>query len=81
VTTKGQITIPAELRRKYGLLPHAEVEVVEKDGHVVVRLKEGGMNRGRWIAEQLRGRLSGKATMTTDELMALTRGEDDGTFR
>jgi AbrB family looped-hinge helix DNA binding protein len=32
ITAKGQITIPAELRRKYGLLPGAEVQVVEKDG-------------------------------------------------
>ena len=81
VTTKGQITIPADIRRKHGLLPHAEVEVVEKDGLVVVQLKKGGINRGRWIAEQLRGRLKGKTTMTTEEVMALTRGEDDGTFR
>lgn len=79
VTQKGQITIPVELRRKFGLLPYSEVEVVEKDGEVVVRLKEGATYRGRWIAERLRGRLKGG--MTTDELMQLTRGEDDGTFR
>ena len=41
VTEKGQVTIPIELRRKFGLLPHTEVEVVEKDGDVVVRAKEG----------------------------------------
>jgi AbrB family looped-hinge helix DNA binding protein len=76
ITEKGQVTIPVELRRKFGLLPHTEVEVVEENGHVVVRPKPGGMNRGRWIAEQMRGRLNGKATMTTEELMTLTRGDD-----
>ena len=81
VTEKGQITIPAELRRKFNLLPNTEVEVIEKDGQVVVQPKYGGMNRGRWIAEQLRGRLVGKTTMTTDEVMRLTRGEDDGSLR
>ena len=35
VTAKGQITIPAEIRRKHGLLPHAQVEVIEKDGQVL----------------------------------------------
>ena len=75
VTEKGQVTIPVELRRKFGLLPHTEVEIVEHDGHVVIRPKRGGMNRGRWIAERLRGSAS-DLTYTTDEVMAMTRGED-----
>ena len=41
VTSKGQVTIPAEIRERMGLLPHTEVEF----------------------------------TVTTDEIMALTRGE------
>ena len=81
VTSKGQVTIPVELRRRHGMLPRTEVEVVECDGQVVIRPKPGGVNRGRWIAEQVRGRLTGKTGFTTDELMAMTRGEDDGTFR
>ena len=75
VTEKGQVTIPIELRRKFGLLPHTEGEVVEKDGDVVVRAKEGGVSRGRWIAEQLRGSATNRA-LTTEQLMAMTRGED-----
>lgn len=77
ITEKGQITIPAEIRRKFGLLPHTEAEVIVKDGEVVIRQKPGGMNRGRWIAEQLRGRLKGKTDLTTEEIMAMTRGDDD----
>lgn len=75
VTEKGQVTIPVELRRKFGLLPHTEVEFVEEDGRVFLRPKPGGMNRGRWIAERLRGSAT-DLTMTTDEVMAMTRGED-----
>jgi len=75
VTEKGQVTIPAELRRKFKLLPNSEVDVLEKDGEVVIRPKYGGMNRGRWIAEQLRGRATNRE-FTTDEVMAMTRGED-----
>jgi AbrB family looped-hinge helix DNA binding protein len=75
VTEKGQVTIPVELRRKFGLLPHTEVEFVEEDGRVFLRPKPGGMNRGRWIAERLRGSRT-DFTYTTDEIMAMTRGED-----
>lgn len=75
VTEKGQVTIPVELRRKFGLLPRTEVEIVEKDGEVVIRTKAGGMSRGRWIAERLRGSATNRE-LSTDEIMAMTRGED-----
>jgi AbrB family looped-hinge helix DNA binding protein len=75
MTEEGQVTIPAELRRKFNLLPNTEVEVVEKDGQVVVQAKYGGMNRGRWIAEQLRGKATNRE-FTADELIRLLRGAD-----
>lgn len=75
VTEKGQVTIPVDYRRKFGLLPHTEVEFCEQDGQLVIRAKPGGMNRGRWIAERLRGSAT-DLTMTADEVMAMTRGED-----
>jgi AbrB family looped-hinge helix DNA binding protein len=34
ITSKGQVTIPAEIREQAGLLPHTEVEF-EFDGKVV----------------------------------------------
>ncbi|MBK6319124.1 MAG: AbrB/MazE/SpoVT family DNA-binding domain-containing protein [Dehalococcoidia bacterium] len=76
VTEKGQVTIPIEIRRKFGLRPQTEVEFVEEGGRIVlVRAKEGGVSRGRWIAEQLRGSATNRA-LTTEQLMAMTRGED-----
>jgi len=37
VTRKGQITIPAELRRKFKIEEGSKVEVVEEEGRIVVR--------------------------------------------
>jgi len=37
VTKKGQITIPIELRRKFGIEEGSKVEVVEEEGNIVVR--------------------------------------------
>ena len=79
ITTKGQVTIPAEIREAAGLLPLTEVEFGFEDG--VVTLRPAGAttrpDRGAEIVRHLRGRLrdSGAIRMTTDELMALTRGE------
>jgi AbrB family looped-hinge helix DNA binding protein len=73
ITTKGQVTIPADIREHLGLLPNTEVDF-EMDGDTVKIRKAGSANRrGQRIVEHLRGRATTK--MTTDEIMALTRGE------
>ncbi len=76
VTSKGQVTIPADIREKAGLLPNTEVDFVY-DGHSVtlVRAKATGKNRGAQLIEHLR-RYRGDVTLTTDEIMAMTRGEE-----
>lgn len=73
VTSKGQVTIPQELRERHGLLPGTEVEFLEEDGTVTLRKAKGTRRRGRRVVEHLRGR--GTVDMTTDEILALTRGE------
>jgi AbrB family looped-hinge helix DNA binding protein len=76
ITTKGQVTIPVEIREKLGLLPNTEVEF-EVVGTAVrmrkVRRAKGPGRRGKSIVERLRGR--GCVRMTTDEILALTRGD------
>jgi len=74
ITSKGQVTIPKEIREAAGLLPHTEVDFRLAGGEVVVSKRPGERLRGKKMIEWLRG----KATlrMTTDEIMALTRGED-----
>lgn len=71
ITSKGQVTIPQDIREKAGLLPHTEVDF-EFDGKTVRIVKaKGSRGRGARIVEHLRGR--GDISLTTDEIMALTR--------
>jgi len=71
VTEKGQVTIPKRLREKTHMLPGCEVEFVEDRGRLVLR-KAPGPGRGRRLVERMRGR--GNVKMTTDQILALTRG-------
>lgn len=80
ITSKGQVTIPKEIRDRLGLLPGTEVEFIEENGVARVRKLPGGRSRGREIVEHLqRAGAGGKYKMTTEEVMRLTRGEDWGT--
>jgi len=73
ITSKGQVTIPQEIRERAGLLPNTDVEF-EFDGRVVrIRKARGGMRPGRGSALVARMRGRGDVRMTTDEIMALTR--------
>ncbi len=73
ITSKGQVTIPKEIREAAGLLPDTEVEFVMTGGKVILRKQFGKSRRGAKLIAALRGKGTGK--MTTDEIMALTRGE------
>ena len=74
ITSKGQVTIPAAIREQAGLMPNTEV-TFEYDGSSVrlVRAKGRKPSRGARIVANLRGR--GDVAMSTDEIMALTRGD------
>ena len=70
ITSKGQVTIPLEVRERLGLLPNTEVEFTVR-GNAAMLTKAGGRRRGPALVEHLRGR--GDGTLTTDQIMALTR--------
>jgi len=74
ITSKGQVTIPQDIRERFGLLPHTEVEFVEDSGTVVIRKTVTGNRQAREWVQRYRG--TADAGMTTDEIMRLTRGED-----
>ena len=73
VTEKGQVTIPKELRDALGIGAGTEIEFSAKGSTLVLRKAPDRPGRGRQLADRLRGR--GDVPMTTDEIMALTRGE------
>ncbi|MBA3524257.1 MAG: AbrB/MazE/SpoVT family DNA-binding domain-containing protein [Geodermatophilaceae bacterium] len=70
VTSKGQVTIPQNVRRRLGIEPGSEVDFEVDDD--VVRLVRRTDGQGAALVAQMRGR---RRSMTTDEIMALTRGE------
>lgn len=73
ITTKGQVTIPVDVRERFGFLPNTEVEFVVKEGRAVLRKLQRSRRRGAKVVAHLRGR--GTVPMTTEEILALTRGK------
>jgi len=74
VTSKGQVTIPQEIRNRLGLLPHTKVTFELAGNHARIRKagREAGESpRGRLAIDALRG--TAEVRMSTDEIMALTR--------
>jgi AbrB family looped-hinge helix DNA binding protein len=71
VTTKGQVTIPQQIREKLGISPATEIDFIEEKGRFYLVKKKGG-NKAISKFRKLRGIATVK--MTTDEIMALTRG-------
>ena len=74
VTSKGQVTIPRDVRQRLGIFPQSEVEFVVEGNTVILRTVAGETGRGKRLVKTLRGRAT--VRMKTDEIMALTRGDD-----
>jgi AbrB family looped-hinge helix DNA binding protein len=74
ITSKGQVTIPQDVREQAGLLPNTEVEFVVERGavRIVKATAPRRATRGNAAVARLRGRAR-PVSMTTDEIMALTR--------
>ncbi len=71
LTSKGQVTIPKPVRDRLGVKPGDEVAFeMAQDGRVTIAKAKGRAKPSRFAA--LRGH-AGKG-MTTDQVMALTRG-------
>jgi AbrB family looped-hinge helix DNA binding protein len=73
ITSRGQVTIPAAIRSRFGFLPETLVEF-RVEGRAV-RLVKAEPRKGRDRGGDVISRLSGSASvkMSTDEIMALTR--------
>ena len=72
ITTKGQVTIPLPIREKMGLWPHDEVEFFIEGNTIRLQKIKEKPGRGNELIRRLRGKATVK--MSTDEILALTRG-------
>ncbi len=75
ITSKGQVTIPASIRQLAGFLPRTEVDF-RFEGSAVTIFKSSppsDSSRGERLVAHLKGK--GDVNVTTDEIMALTRGD------
>jgi AbrB family looped-hinge helix DNA binding protein len=75
VTIKGQVTIPQDIRERHALLPGTEVCFVDDGTGVRIVKADEAKARGRALVAQMRGRA--RTRLSTDELLALTRGDDN----
>ena len=73
ITPEGQITIPAEIRQRLGLLPDTEVEFEVTEDGLYLR-KKLNLTRGSRLIELMQGKATGK--LTTDQIMAMTRRDE-----
>lgn len=82
VTTKGQVTIPKEIRDRLGIEPGSEVDFVERaDGAVELvpgsepEMRDRALDRSfeEWL-RRIEG--TGDANLTADDIMAMTRDRD-----
>jgi YD repeat-containing protein len=77
--SKGQVTIPIEIRQAARLTEGTELEwSYDPAGRRIVATRRGSRTRGPQTGShfaQLRG--TGTGRMTTEEIMALTRGDVD----
>jgi len=72
VTSKGQVTIPKPIRDRLGIEPGNAVDFqLAPDGRIVLVKVDGDRPASRFAG--LRGRAG--AGLSTEEIMALTRGE------
>jgi AbrB family looped-hinge helix DNA binding protein len=73
LNSKGQVTIPADLRHRHGFAEGDDVDVVEDGNTLRIVHRTDGETRGARIVNRLRGRAT--TGLSTDELMDLLRGE------
>jgi AbrB family looped-hinge helix DNA binding protein len=85
VTSKGQVTIPKEVRDALGIAPGTDVGFREEEGKIILVNKDEQTDesRGERMVRLLvefgdRMRREGRLNdLTTDEIMEMTRGPKD----
>jgi AbrB family looped-hinge helix DNA binding protein len=73
MTSKGQVTIPLELRERYGLGAGVDVDVVATEDGALVR-PAAARSRGLELVAQLRDRADGG--LDAESVLRLTRSDE-----
>ena len=78
ITSKGQVTIPQEIREKAGLLPNTEVQFEYVRGQVILKPLGKPRSKGWQAIEKSRGTMNNPMFKgwTTDRIVHYLRGED-----
>ncbi|MFT3987732.1 AbrB/MazE/SpoVT family DNA-binding domain-containing protein [Aestuariivirga sp.] len=79
ITSKGQVTIPKEVRDQAGIDQKSDLEIAFRNGEVVIRKRPDDDNERDRRKRQFRDWLAGAAgvadgEMTADEILEDTRG-------
>ena len=80
LTSKGQVTIPQRIRELAGIAPGSEVEFEFANGQVILQKAavDEQHRRQRLLAtlREITGSATAQPPMRTDDILAMTRGED-----
>ncbi|MCX5949878.1 MAG: AbrB/MazE/SpoVT family DNA-binding domain-containing protein [Cyanobacteria bacterium] len=75
ITSKGQVTIPQEIREQCGLMPHTQVRFQVENGRVLIEKESAAPTPSRDGLQRLR-RARLRSRLSTDALLALSRGAE-----
>ena len=77
ITSKGQVTVPANMREMYGLRPGVEIEFLPQGDGLQIKARKPDQKSSaafdRWLENAAGSAVKG---ITTEQIMTLTRGED-----
>ena len=71
ITSKGQVTIPQNVREQMGFLANTEVEFFVSGDKVFLQKVESDEGRGKDLITCMKGK--GNVILRTDEILAMTR--------
>ncbi len=71
ISTKGQVTIPIEMRSKLGMFPHTEVKFVLHEEGILIQKQQDSISKGSRLLERLSDK--SRVNMFTEYIMKLTR--------
>ena len=71
ITSKGQVTIPQNLRNQLGFLPHTEVLFEAMGNCIKIKKDSKALHRGQQFITHMKGQ--GNVKLSTDQIMAMTR--------